>query len=95
MEELKEDYQAEDLDKMIIEDNEYRKKKRKKFFLITAPIILVILAIIIIIIILSLYKGGTLKCTYITLKDNEQVKLLNDRICEKYTIKNKKRKRKH
>ena len=47
-----------------------------KCFLITTPIILVIIAIVIAIVLLSLYKGGTLTCTYITLQDNESVKLL-------------------
>ena len=87
MEELKDDYNLGDLDNFIIKDNEYKKKKRMKCFLITTPIILVIIAIVIAIVLLSLYKGGTLTCTYITLQDNESVKLLNDNIYKKYTIK--------
>jgi len=87
MEELKDEYQTEDLEKFIIEDNEYRRKRRLKLFAIIFPIILVVIAIILVIVLLLIYRGGTLTCTYITSKNNEQVKLLKDDIYEKYTLK--------
>jgi len=87
MEELKDEYQTEDLEKFIIEDNEYRRKRRLKLFAIIFPIVLVVIAIILVIVLLLIYRGGTLTCTYITSQKNEQVKLLKDDIYEKYTLK--------
>ena len=87
MEELKKDYKTEDLDKFIIEDYDTIKKKPLRHCLIITPIALVIIATIIVIVLLSIYRGGSLTCTYITFKDNEQAKLLNDNIYNKYTIK--------
>ena len=87
MEELKDDYQIEDINKFIIENNEYRKKKWLKYCLIISPIVLTIIAIIIVIALLSLFRGGFFIFTYITSKDNEQVKLLNENIYQKNTIK--------
>ena len=87
MEELKDDYQTEDLEHFIIEDNEYRRKRRIKLFAIIFPIILAIIAITLVIVFLLIFVGGTLTCTYVTTKDDEQVKLLNDKIFEKYTLK--------
>ena len=88
MEEIKsrDEFQSEDFDAFIIKDNAYKRKRRLKCFLIIIPILLIIIALTIALILILKYRGGTLICTYITLNDNESVKLLNDKIYEKYTL---------
>ena len=89
MDEFNQDFQNEDLNQLIIKDNEYRRKRMIKLLAIFIPIIIVIIIAVIVIIVLSLYRGGTLTCNYITKQDNETVTFLNENIYQKYKIKMK------
>ena len=83
---MDENYNNDELEKLIIKDKEYFRKRRIKCLLIWIPILLVIAVTITLIFVLKPKPINKLTCYYKTLKEDENILLINKNDDIKYNL---------
>ena len=74
---MDEELENHQLENLVIKDKEYQCKRKKKILLIVLLVLLAIIIIIIVILLLLRPKGGKIFCIYRTIKENENIHIIN------------------
>ena len=74
---MDEELENHQLENLVIKDKEYQCKRKKKILLIVLLVLLAIIIIIIVILLLLRPKGGKIFSIYRTIKDNENIHIIN------------------
>ena len=81
------EYSNYDLENLIIKDKEYfRKRRNKRLLIFIPPIILIIVVVIVLVFVLTPKQDNKIICYYKTLKEDENVFLINIKDDIKYNL---------